>query len=129
ERQAVPYDRTLDRVATAVAIFNAQQQLVFFKEADRKLWQLDADWLKTRPTEGAVLDRLRELGRLPQVVNYSEWKANILAGYGDAAIEDDTWLLPDGRTLQVLGEKRSDGGVTYLFVDETERLALERDYN
>jgi len=41
ERQAVPYDRTLDRVATAVAIFNAQQQLVFFNEAYRKLWQLD----------------------------------------------------------------------------------------
>jgi signal transduction histidine kinase len=129
ERQAVPYDRTLDRVATAVAIFNAQQQLVFFNEAYRKLWQLDDDWLKTRPTESAVLDRLRELGRLPQVVNYSEWKSNILDSYGDGTAEDDTWLLPDGRTLQVLAEKRSDGGVTYLFVDETERLALERDYN
>ena len=29
----------------------------------------------------------------------------------------------------MLAEKRSDGGITYLFVDETERLALERDYN
>jgi signal transduction histidine kinase len=130
ERQAVvPYDRTLDRVTTAVAIFNAQQQLVFFNEAYRKLWQLDEDWLKTRPTEGAVLDRLRELGRLPQVVNYSEWKSKILANYGEGTAEDDTWLLPDGRTIQVLAEKRSDGGVTYLFGDETERLALERDYN
>ncbi|MBC7832135.1 MAG: PAS-domain containing protein, partial [Hyphomicrobium sp.] len=129
DRQAVPYDRTLDRVATAVAIFNAQQQLVFFNEAYRKLWQLDEDWLKTRPTEGAVLDRLRELGRVPQVVNYSEWKSNILDSYGEGSAEDDTWLLPDGRTLQVLAEKRSDGGVTYMFVDETERLALERDYN
>jgi signal transduction histidine kinase len=129
ERQAVSYDRTLDRVATAVGIFNAAQQLVFFNEAYRKLWQLDEAWLKTRPTEGAVLDRLRELGRLPQVVNYAEWKTKILSGYGDAAAEDDTWLLPDGRTLKVLTEKRSDGGVTYLFVDETERLALERDYN
>ena len=129
DRQAVPYDRTLDRVATAVAIFNAQQQLVFFNEAYRKLWQLDEDWLKTRPTEGAVLDRLRELGRVPQVVNYSEWKSEILDIYGEGSAEDDTWLLPDGRTLQVLAEKRSDGGVTYLFIDETERLALERDYN
>ena len=129
DRQAVPYDRTLDRVATAVAIFNAQQQLVFFNEAYRKLWQLDEDWLKTRPTEGAVLDRLRELGRVPQVVNYAEWKSEILDIYGEGTAEDDTWLLPDGRTLQVLAEKRSDGGVTYLFIDETERLALERDYN
>jgi signal transduction histidine kinase len=129
ERQAVPYDRTLDRVATAVAVFSAQQQLVFFNEAYRKLWQLDEEWLKSRPTEGAVLDRLRELGRLPQVVNYAEWRSKILAAYGDGTPEDDTWLLPDGRTLQVLPEKRSDGGLTYLFVDESERLALERDYN
>jgi signal transduction histidine kinase len=129
EPVALPYDRTLDRVATAVAIFNAQQQLVFFNEAYRKLWQLDEDWLKTRPTEGAVLDRLRELGRLPQVVNYGEWKAKFLSAYGETSAEDDTWLLPDGRTLQVLIEKRSDGGLTYLFVDETERLALEREYN
>ncbi len=129
ERQAVPYDRTLDRVATAVAIFNAQQQLVFFNEAYRKLWQLDEEWLKSRPTEGAVLDRLRELGRLPQVVNYAEWRSKMLSAYGEATADDDTWLLPDGRTLQVLIEKRSDGGLTYLFVDETERLALERDYN
>ncbi len=129
ERQTVPYDRTLDRVATAVAIFNAQQQLVFFNEAYRRLWQLEEDWLKTRPTEGAVLDRLRELGRLPQVINYAEWRAKILAGYSETSIEDDTWLLPDARTLQVRPEKRSDGGITYLFVDDTERLALERDYN
>ncbi len=129
ERQSVPYDRTLDRVATAVAIFNAQQQLVFFNEAYRRLWQLDEEWLKSRPTEGAVLDRLRERGRLPQVVNYAEWRSKMLSSYGDGSVEDDTWLLPDGRTLQVLIEKRSDGGLTYLFVDETERLALERDYN
>jgi len=129
ERQAVPYDRTLDRVATAVAIFSAQQQLVFFNEAFRKLWQLDEEWLKSRPTEGAVLDRLRDLGRLPTVVDYGEWKARILDAYGEGLTEDETWPLPDGRTLKVLTEKRSDGGLTYLFVDETERLALERDYN
>src|SRR5690606_22233917 len=28
-----------------------------------------------------------------------------------------------------LPEKRGDGGITYLFVDETERLALERENN
>jgi signal transduction histidine kinase len=129
DRQGVPYDRTLDRVATAVAIFNPQQQLVFFNEAYRKLWKLDEEWLKSKPTDGAVLDRLRELGRLPQVLNYAEWKAKVLSCYHEPNAQEDHWLLPDGRTLQVVAEKRSDGGVTYLFVDETERLALERDYS
>lgn len=129
DRQIAAYDRTLDRVATAVAIFNHEQQLVFFNEAYGKLWKLDSDWLKTRPTDGAVLDRLRELGRLPEVVNYPEWKAKVLSCYGSASAHEDSWHLPDGRMVHVVAEKRSDGGVTYLFVDETERVALEREYD
>lgn len=129
DRQIAAYDRTLDRVATAVAIFNHEQQLVFFNEAYAKLWKLDADWLKTKPTDGAVLDRLRELGRLPEVVNYPEWKSKVLSCYGSATAHEETWHLPDGRMLHVVAEKRSDGGVTYLFVDETERVALEREYD
>jgi len=129
DRQIAAYDRTLDRVATAVAIFNHQQQLVFFNEAYGKLWNLEADWLKTRPTDGAVLDRLRELGRLPEVVDYPEWKARVLSCYGEAAQHEDWWHLPDGRMLHVVAEQRSDGGVTYLYVDDTERLALESEYN
>ncbi len=129
DRQIAVYDRTLDRVATAVAIFNSEQELVFFNEAYAKLWKLGEDLLRSRPADGAVLDRLRELGRLPEVINYSEWKAKVLACYGDTASAEDWWHLPDGRMLHVLSEKRSDGGVTYLYVDETERLALESDYN
>lgn len=123
------YDSTLNRVATAVAVFNDRQQLVFFNEAYRKLWRLDETWLKSRPSAGAILDRLRELGRLPQVANYAEWKENILAAYTSASVNDETWSLPDGRTLQVRPEKNSDGGITYLFIDDTDRLALEREIN
>jgi signal transduction histidine kinase len=129
DRQIAVYDRTLDRVATAVAIFNNQQQVAFFNEAYARLWKLDGDWLKSRPTDGAVLDRLRELGRLPEVVNYPEWKSKVLSCYGEAAQHEDWWHLPDGRMLHVVAEKRSDGGVTYLYVDESERLALESEYN
>ena len=129
DRQIAAYDRTLDRVATAVAIFNREQELVFFNEAFARLWKLDADWLKSHPGDGAVLDRLRELGRLPEVVNYSEWKSKALSCYGETASTEDWWHLPDGRMVHVMAEKRSDGGVTYLYVDQTERLALESEYN
>jgi len=128
DRQNAAYDGTLDRVASAVAIFSRQQQLIFFNEAYAKLWKLDPEWLRSRPLDGAVLDRLRELGRLPEVVNYPEWKAKVLSCYGDTASQEDWWHLPDGRMLHVTTEKRSDGGVNYLFLDETERLALESEY-
>ena len=50
-RHVAAYERTLDRVATAVAIFGPDQRLTFFNEAYRRLWSLDADWLATKPTE------------------------------------------------------------------------------
>ncbi len=129
ERQIQAYDRTLDRVETAVAIFNREQQLVFFNDAYHKLWTLDPAWLKTLPSDGAVLDRLREQGKLPPVVNYRDWKAKVLACYQTGAELEDWWHLTDGRILHVMAEQRPDGGVTYLFVDETERLSLESRYN
>ena len=129
DRQIAAYDRTLDRVATAVAIFNADQKLTFFNAAYQRLWQLDADWLATSPSDGAVLDRLRELDRLPEVVNYREWKARVLKCYKEEAEFEDWWHLPDGRDLHVMAAQRPDGGVTYLYRDETERLALESRYN
>lgn len=129
DRQVAAYDRTLDRVATAVAIFNAEQKLTFFNAAYQKLWRLDADWLATSPEDGTVLDRLRELGRLPEVVNYREWKSNVLKCYKEDAEREDWWHLPEGRVLHVMAAQRPDGGVTYLYEDETERLALESRYN
>jgi signal transduction histidine kinase len=129
ERQIAAYDRTLHRVETAVAIFNREQQLVFFNDAYSKLWQLDAEWLRTKPTDSAVLDRLREQGKLPPVVNYRDWKARVLACYKTGTELEDGWHLTDGRILHVMAEQRADGGVTYLFADETERLSLESRYN
>ncbi|HYD15876.1 MAG TPA: ATP-binding protein, partial [Hyphomicrobium sp.] len=129
DRQVAAYDRTLDHVATAVAIFSAEQKLTFFNPAYQKLWSLDADWLSTQPADGAVLDRLRELGRLPEVVNYREWKAKVLKCYKEETEHEDWWHLPDGRVVHVMVAQRPDGGVTYLYKNETERLALESRYN
>ena len=129
DQQVAAFDRTLDRVATAVAIFNPEQNLTFFNEAYPKLWQLDPIWLKTRPADGAILDRLRELGRLPEVIQYRDWKKKLLSTYATGTGHEDWWHLPDGRLVRMVAEQRPDGGVTYLYDDETERYALESRYN
>jgi signal transduction histidine kinase len=128
-RHVAAYERTLDRVSTGVAIFGPDQRLTFFNEAYRSLWQLDSDWLAARPTDSEVLDRLRELSRLPEVVNYRDWKAKVLSGYRTGTEYEDWWHLLDGRTIHVLSVQRPDGGLTYLYDDVTERLALESRYN
>jgi signal transduction histidine kinase len=128
DRQMATYDRTLDRVATAVAIFSRERRLTFFNQAYLKLWNLDRDWLLTRPADGEILDRLRELSRLPAVVDYRQWRQNWLKVYLSGSEVEDWWHLPDGRMVHVVGEPRPDGGVTYLYDDRTERLALESRY-
>ncbi len=125
ERQIAAYDRTLHRVATGVAMFGPDHRLIFFNEAFRRVWSLDADWLENRPSDGEVLDRLRELSRIPQVVNYREWKTGVLTMARTAEGYESWWHLLDGRTVHLISEQRPDGGVTYLFDDVTERIALE----
>lgn len=129
-RHVAAYERTLDRVATAVAIFGPDQRLAFYNEAYRKLWSLDADWLATKPTDAQILDRLRELSRLPELgVSYRDWKAKLLSGYKTGTEYEDWWHLLDGRTIHVTSAQRPDGGLTYLYDDVTERFALESRYN
>jgi signal transduction histidine kinase len=129
DRQVAAFDRTLDRVATAVALFNSEKSLTFFNEAYLKMWPLDRNWLQTGPSEGAVLDRMRELRQLPEVVHYREWKSKLIASYTTNGSHEDWWHLPDSRIVHVLIEQRPDGGVAYLFDDQTERYALESRYN
>ena len=129
DRQVAAYDRTLRRVSTSVAIFGPDKRLTFFNEAYLKLWQLDEKWLMTRPLDGEILDRLRDVNRLPEVVNYRDWKSKFLGASKAGGTYEDWWHLPDGRAILVIAEQRPDGGVTYLYDDATERFALESRYN
>ncbi|MEQ8823243.1 MAG: ATP-binding protein [Filomicrobium sp.] len=128
-RQSQAFDKTLDHVATAIAVFNAEHRLVFANDAFVKLWGLDPQWLRGQPKDTELFDRLRELGRLPEVVNYRDWRTTILDPNENIEEADRWWHLPNGRILQLIAEQRPDGGMTQLFIDETERLALESQFN
>ncbi|MGE0202328.1 MAG: ATP-binding protein [Hyphomicrobiaceae bacterium] len=129
DRHMAAYERTLDKVATAVAVFGPDRRLGFYNEAYLKLWQLDPAWLQTRPLDGEILDRLREVRRLPEKTNYRDWKSKVLGASRAAPQPEDWWHLPDGRVIHILAEQRPDGGVTYVYDDATERFALESRYN
>ena len=129
DRQVAAFDRTLDKVPTAVAIFDGDRKLVFFNQAYCALWKLDARWLKTAPKDGDILDRLHELGRTPEVVNYRDWRSRVLESSQPGEEREDWWHLPDGRVVHVLSDEDDDGGVTHLYIDETERLGLESRFN
>jgi signal transduction histidine kinase len=120
--------RSFDRLATAFAVFDQSQRLTHFNQAYVELWQIDPAWLATHPRDGEILDRLRQERRLPEKADYRDWKKTWLASYGSNAQVEDLWHLPDGRTLHVIADSEA-GGVTYLYENVTERIALESRYN
>ena len=129
-RMADAHRRTLDQLATGVAIFAADQRLVFYNAAYRSLWDLDAALPRPGP------DRLRRCStscaptrKLPEEQDFREWKAALHEAYRAIEAKEQIWHLPDGRTLRVVTTPNPEGGVTYLFDDVTERLDLERRYD
>lgn len=127
-RLAVAHRRTLDQMPTAVAMFDADRRLTFYNAAYRALWDLEAAYLDQGPTDSAVLEQLRGSRKLPEQSDFRQWKSQLSAAYRVMEAKEQTWHLPDGRTLRVATTPNPDGGVTYLFHDVTERLALERRF-
>ncbi|MGH6867165.1 MAG: ATP-binding protein [Methyloceanibacter sp.] len=120
---------SFDRLPTAFAVFDKRQRLTHFNQAYVKLWQLDPEWLGTRPRDGEILDRLRQARRLEERADYQEWKRAWLSAYGANMQVEDRWHLPDGRMLHVIADSDGEGGITYLYENVTERIALESRYN
>ncbi|AWM88694.1 PAS domain-containing sensor histidine kinase [Microvirga sp. 17 mud 1-3] len=125
QRQMDAHVRTLDQLPTAVAIFDASQQLIFTNAAYQQLWGLDSAFLGSRPTDGEVLDRLYAARKLPEQADFRAWKTEILASYRAVDSQETWWHLPDRRTLRVVMNPNPQGGVTYLFDDVSEHIQLE----
>jgi signal transduction histidine kinase len=128
-RMTEAHRRILDQLSTAVAIFTAGQRLAFYNTAYRVLWDLDAAFLDSAPTDSAVLDRLRGARKLPEQADFRKWKTELHDAYRAMEPRQHEWYLPGGRTLRVVASPNPEGGVTYLFDDVTERLKLERRYD
>src|SRR6201996_3956164 len=132
QHHADAHSDTLDRLQTAVAVFGPDQKLIFYNRAFVKLWGLPESFLDRHPSDGEVLDRLREARKLPEQRDYQAWKRSRLALYLDGTREnpgEDVWHLPGGQTYRVVAQPHPFGGLTFLYEDVTARLTLESDYN
>jgi signal transduction histidine kinase len=122
---------TLDKLATAVAIFGRDQKLTFYNRAFARLWGFAETWLDTHPSDGEILDRLREARKLPEQRDYQVWKRQRLALYEQPGeyLPEELWHVPGGKTLRIVAQPHPFGGLSFLYEDVTEKLALESSYN
>lgn len=121
--------RTLDQLATAVAIFGPDRRLQFYNAAYQAMFDLDPAYLESRPDDSTMLDTLRAHRRLPEQSDYPAFKRDLMATYQAVEPREHLWPLPDGRTLRVIAAPQPEGGVTYIYENLTERLALESRHN
>src|ERR1017187_6708599 len=128
-RMIEAHRRVLDQLATGVAIFNVDRKLIFYNAAFRSLFELDAGLLDQTPTDSSVLDTLRADRKLPEEQDFRLWKQQLYEAYRAVEPQEQMWHLPDGRTLRVVTAPNPEGGVTYLYDDVTERLAMHRRYD
>jgi PAS domain S-box-containing protein len=120
----------LNRLATAVAIFGRDRKLSFYNRAYAALWGLPETWLDGHPGEGEILDRLRELRRLPEQKDYQAWKRERQKLYEHLGEHpEELWHLPGGKTLRVVAQAHPFGGLIFLFEDVSDRLRLESSFN
>lgn len=129
KRMVDAHRSTLDQLATAVAIFDAQRRLSFYNNAYRTLWDLDPAFLDQSPSDSALLDHLRAARRLPEQQDFRQWRTQLHEAYQSVDAREYEWHLPDGRTLRVVTTPNPEGGVTYLFDDVTERLDMARRFD
>ncbi len=104
---------TLDKLETAVALFGRDQKLAFHNRAFAWLWGLSESFLDKHPSDGEVLDRLRETRKLPEQRDWQGWKKARLALYeaGRGANAEEQWHLPGGQTIQVITQPHPSGGL------------------
>ncbi len=128
-QQMEAHVRTLDQLSTGVAIFDRSKKLVFHNAAYRQIWSLDMAFLDQKPSDSEILDQLRSDGRLAYQADFRAWKTELHSAYRALETIQQSWHLPDGRTLRSVITPNPQGGVTYLFDDITASHKLESEYN
>jgi signal transduction histidine kinase len=129
-RHVNAHGQVLESINAAVAIYGADKRLSFFNSAFARLWGIEEDWLAGEPSLDELLERLRELRRVPEYADFRAFKRQQLEMF-TSLIEPQSELmhLPDDRTLSLSVSPHPLGGLIFVYEDVTDRLALERLYN
>lgn len=134
ERQLRGFMQTLTKtfadLDSGLAIFDRSRRLVVFNPALADLTGLPPGFLAAHPTLFGFLDRMRDLGRVPEPRNYAEWRrrmAELESGAADGYF-CETWTLPGGDTLRVTGRPHPDGAVAFIFEDISAEITLTRRF-
>jgi len=120
----------LENITTAIAIYGPDKRLTFYNQAYVKLWKLNNTFLQEQPSYIEVLDKQRELRRLPEQADFSAYKTKRLALFTNLMeTQEELVQLPDETMLRTVIAPHSTGGLFIMFEDVTDKVVLERAHN
>ncbi len=120
----------MQQLSSAIAIFAADHKLEFYNHAFSSLWGLEESWLNTHPSLGDILEKLREMRRLPEQSDFRSYKQDWLDMFTSLIDQHQSMLhLPDGLAIRLMIVPHPMGGLMMTFEDVTSRLELESSYN
>ncbi|MFK7903393.1 MAG: ATP-binding protein, partial [Nitratireductor sp.] len=123
------HSQTIENLNTAIAIFDSKQNLAFSNASFQSLWGLKTTLLEDSPSNGDILEAMRETSILPETPDWKKWKAKQLEAYRSTEPVEEQWHLTDGRTLRVIINPQNQGGTSWIFENLTEQLALKSNFN
>lgn len=130
KRHIDAHAEVLEALNTAIAIYSANKRLIFFNSEFFKLYRLDEHWLASEPTLGEVLEAQREQRRLPEEADWRAFKKRMSELFTNLTTPQEELLhLPDDTTLRCIISPHPFGGLQFMTLDVTDRLALERSYS
>ncbi|MEM7618008.1 MAG: PAS-domain containing protein [Pseudomonadota bacterium] len=130
ERYLTANKTLMEQLRSAICIFDSDQRLEFFNSSFAQLWSLEEQWLNTNPRLGEILEKLREMRRLPEEADFKNYKQGWLDMFSRVIeAEEDMMYLPDNTALRRTVIPHPMGGIMLTFEDVTSNLELESSYN
>lgn len=130
ERLAASQRETLEQLRTGIAMFDADMRLEFYNSYYEQLTGMPGRWMDTKPKIVEVIDKLRELRKLPEQADYKQFKQQWIGRF-TSLLEpyEEMQYLPDGTVVRLICVPRPMGGLLLTMEDVTSRLQLETSYN
>jgi signal transduction histidine kinase len=121
---------TFAHLNVGLAIFDRNQTLAMFNPALVRMWQADPAWLAQRPSLREIIDRLRGSRRIPEMLDFHDWRQRLTDLFENTETVDyeELWHLSDGSDIRVLARPHPHGSLAFVFDDVTERLRLEQQF-
>ncbi len=130
KKLADSHHEAMEQLRTAIAMFDADTKLEFYNSAYEQLTGMSGVWLDTNPRLTEIIDKMRELRKLPEQADYKQFKQNWISRFTKLLEPyEEMQYLPDGSVIRMIVMPRPMGGLVLTLEDVTSHLKLETSYN